>query len=226
MAFLCQEVVGLKKDDGSSDFVKANSTYDILIQPILEGLECEILSEIILEGEKFCKFPAGFFEVVVVLYQESTDHVLDFHLDVFDGSVFDKWLVEGFVTFEGFVFELLVFHEVFRRYFALPFEFRVVAGQFGVERGVFFGFWLELVQMEQVTLEFFQSFLISLDGVERLMQKVFSVVVRGDKVKEAVGANRRVGVWKNHGVGYFGERFGFLFAEVSELVLFDKLGIR
>lgn len=226
MAFLCQKIVGLKKDDGSSDFVKADSTDDILIQPVLEGLQCKILSEIILKGKEFCKFPAGFLEVVVVLDQESTDHVLDFHLDVFDWSVFDEWLVEGFVTFEGFVFELFVLHKVLRGYFALPFEFRAVTGQFGVERGVFFGFLLELVQMKQVTLEFFQSFLISLDGVERLMQKVFGVVVRGDKVEEAVGANRRVGVWKNHRVGYFGERFGFLFAEVSELVLFDKLGIR
>lgn len=58
------------------------------------------------------------------------------------------------------------------------------------------------------------------------MQKVFGVVVRGDKVKEAVGANRRIGIRKNHRVGYFGEGLGFLFAEVSELIFFDKLGIR
>lgn len=90
MTFFGQKVVGLEQDDGSSNFIKADSADDILIQPVLERLQREIFSKITLKGEKFCEFPAGFFEVVVVFNQESTDHVFDFHLDVFDGSVFDE----------------------------------------------------------------------------------------------------------------------------------------
>jgi hypothetical protein len=90
MTFLGQKVVGLEQDDRSSNFIKADSADDILIQPVLERLQREIFSKITLKGEKFCEFPAGLFEVVVVLNQESTDHVFDFHLDVFDGSVFDE----------------------------------------------------------------------------------------------------------------------------------------
>ena len=90
MTFFGQKVVGLEQDDRSSNFIKADSTDDILIQPVLEGLRCEIFPEITLKGEKFREFPAGFFEVVVMFNQESTDHVFDFHLDVFDGSVFDE----------------------------------------------------------------------------------------------------------------------------------------
>ena len=64
---------------------------------------------------------ACLLKVVIMLNQESTDHILNFHFIIFDLIFLNKLLINPLVTFEHFLLQFLVLHKMFSGNIAFSF---------------------------------------------------------------------------------------------------------